>query len=200
MCVDQLAVALDQANQFEIESRVVGAGLLLAAAGAAIVGLGLKVMNEPQPQLAHFHLESSDIAVIQSTTDDAAVVATTAGASDHITVNIAPTSSATIEPATVTTLSADADGHHKGDVLIALPSQLADLLEQAVRRYGDLDSCKSEAQSKIKRQSGNGPNFNGINNLATFVLPIAAPGQLLQGLGLQLLDHLPQLEGNFHSP
>lgn len=196
-CIRELSVALDQANQYAIESRVVGGGLLLAAAGAAIVGLGMKLFDAPQPELAHFHLESTDIRAIQSMTEDTAVLATSAGTENHITVTIAPTPTVA-EKATITTLSADASGHHKGDVLIALPSHPARLLEQLLRRAGAPDSCGPDARG-IKKRQRSGPqlmaNYNNINNVATFVLPNAAPGQLLHGLALQALGHLPELKG-----
>ena len=194
-CLDKLSVALDLDGQYTIEKRIIGGGLLLGAAGAAIVALGIKLFSAPQPELQHFHLESSDVAQIQTMTESTAVVATATG-SDHITVTVNPTTTSSVEPATITTLSADASGHHQGDVLIALPTQQADLLDQLMRQVGAPKSCKSETQSKTKRQSGNGPNLAAISDIAQFVLPMAAPGHLLQGLGLQALDHLPQLKGN----
>lgn len=198
-CLDELSVALNKDDQYTIETRVVGTLSLLGTIGAAIVGLGIGFWAQDRNDVSHFHLESSDIAQIRTMTGSTAVIATSTGATNHVTVTIAPTSSTSMQPAKVTTLSADASGHHKGDVMIALPTQPADLLEQLLRKSGAPGRCKPEPGSNSKRQSGNGPNFNAINSLATFVLPMAAPGQLLRGLGLQALDHLPQLKGKLPS-
>jgi hypothetical protein len=195
-CLEELSVALDQDNQFAIESRVVGGGLLLGAFGAVIVSLAVSLFDRPQPQLSHVHLPASDISQIQSLAATTAVIATAATVTDtanYITVTQTP--SPTLEPATITTLSADAEGHHKGDVLIALPSEPANLLAQVMRRHARPGSCKSDSNDKAKRQSGNGPNLNAIADLATIVLPMAAPGQLLRGLALQAQDNVPQLRG-----
>jgi hypothetical protein len=195
-CIQELSVALDQDYQFAIESRQVGAGLLLGAYTAAMVSFAISLFGRPQPQLLHVHLPASDISQIQSLAGTTVVIATAATVTDtanYITVTQTP--SPTLKPATITTLSADAEGHHKGDVLIALPSEPADLLAQVMRRHAQPGSCKSDSNDKAKRQSRNGPNLNAITDLAMFVLPMAAPGQLLRGLALQAQDHVPQLIG-----
>lgn len=192
-CLEQLSSALDQKDQYAIESRVVGAAALLGEAGAFIVAMTIKLFNEPQPVPLHVHLEPSDVRQM-STIGSTAVLATATGASNYITVTMTPTPTSTVQPATISTLTADASGHHKGDVLIALPTPQADTLKQLLRKFGAPSNCKSNSSQKAKR-SGNGPNFNAISNVAQNVLIMAAPGQLLEGLGLQAMDHLPALKG-----
>ncbi|KAF2722592.1 hypothetical protein K431DRAFT_302443 [Polychaeton citri CBS 116435] len=199
-CIDSLSTALNHQEQYAIESRVVGIDDLVGLALMFVVltvAVGIELFKQEQPQrlVSHFHLESTDVAQLQSMTESSAVIATSTGASDLITLTVAPSTTVTsVEPATMITLSADASGHHSGDVLIALPTQPANLLEQILRRAGAPGTCKSQSQGATKRQSGNGPNFNAINNIAVIALPMAAPGQLLDGLGMQALDHVPHLK------
>ena len=202
-CVDSLSAALNHREQYTIESRIVGiddlAGLALASF-VLVVAAGIQLYrgDQAEPVISHFHFESTDVAQLRSMTESTAVLATSTGASDLITVTVSPTPTSTsFGAASMTTLSADASGHSSGDVLITLPTQPAELLNEILRRAGAPGNCKStsESQGTTKRQtSGNGPNFNSINNIAVFALPMAAPGQLLEGLGMQALDHVPQLK------
>lgn len=191
-CTSALSGLFDKDHQFTIESRQVGA-LLFAGRWAAIsiaVIMGWLNLKEGPQKLASIHLESSDLAQIQSQTGNSAIMATATGATNYITVSASPTPTS-VSPATVTKLSAGQNGHHKGDVIISLPGQPADLLQQLLRQGGAPRKCASTSS----RKRGNGPNFDGINNLASFVLPMAAPSQLLHALGMQAADHLPALKG-----
>ena len=204
-CIDSLTAALNHRERYTIESRIVGiddlAGLALASIVVVVAaGIQLYKGDQAQPVVSRFHLESTDVAQLQSMTESSATLATSTGASDLITVTVAPTTTGTsVGAASMTTLTANASGHSSGDVLITLPTQPAALLDEILRRAGAPNKCKSDSGSQgvTKRQtSGNGPSFDAINNIAVFTLPMAAPGQLLQGLGMQALDHVPQLKGD----
>ena len=97
----------------------------MGALGAVIVSLAVGLFERPQPQLSHVHLPSSDISQIQSLAGSTAVVATAAtviGTANYITATKTPSPTMKLEPATITTLSADAKGHHKGDLDIFTPN------------------------------------------------------------------------------
>lgn len=197
-CVDELSGLLNQDHQYALEARVFGADDLLGAAGIAVISglIAYSQLDKAQPQAQHYHLPSSDVAQAGSISEATAVLATATDNSDHITVTVAPTATVNEGEATITTLSADASGHQSGDVLLALPTEPANLLEQLLRKAGAPSSCASESSDSKKRQTGNGPNWGGITNVATFALPMAAPDQLLRGLGLQALEQVPRLQGN----
>ena len=153
--------------------------------------LGAILGKEASESAASVHLASSDIVKLQSQTASALAYATSSGA-PPITVSMTPTATSKPPPASVTTLSADKDGHNKGDVLITLPTQQADLLEQLIRKAGAPDKCKNLEK---RASSGAVPNYSEISDISQFILPMAAPGQLLDGLGLQAQQVLPHIIG-----
>ena len=195
-CTAALSTFLNKDEQFAIEARLIGAVAALGAwAVVGIIGVGIGLYNEKQPnKLDHFHVPSAKFAQMLSQTEKTAVLATATGTSSHITISMTPTPTSA-SPATVTTLSADKDGHHKGDVIIKLPSRPADLLEQLLAKARAHEQC-APAKSH-KRGSGLAPvpNYGEINNLAAWALPMAAPGQLLQALGVQANAQLPHMRG-----
>jgi hypothetical protein len=147
-CIDSLSATLNHREQYDLVSRVVGIDDLIGAAvgmAAFIIAVGIKLFDgHPTESLvSHFHLPSTDVAQLQSMTGSSAVIATLNGASNLITVTATPTPTVTsVEPATMTTLSADLRGYHSGDVLITLPTDPADKLEQILRMAGVPSKCK----------------------------------------------------------
>lgn len=187
-CTHELSTILDKNGQFAIEARQLSALAVLGTFIAGIVGVGIGLANEKQPvKVDHWHGPSSKVAQIQSLTGST-VVATGAGSP----ITIALPAATTVKSATVTTLSADQGSHHKGDVRIDLPSKEADLLRQILAKGGAPRDCKPK--SSRKRGSGLTPNYGGIDNIAVWALPMAAPGQLLNTLGMAANAQLPHLK------
>ncbi|SMR46883.1 unnamed protein product [Zymoseptoria tritici ST99CH_3D1] len=79
---------------------------------------------------------------------------------------MAPATSTAATPATITTLSTDSETHHKGDVLINIPAQPADLLLQLILMEGH---CKLK-QSRMFVRRGPRPDLTVATNAAMTVL------------------------------
>ncbi|GIZ48427.1 hypothetical protein CKM354_001148800 [Cercospora kikuchii] len=153
--------------------------------------LANRLAKEEQPKLiSHVHIPSglgSQLAPLTASE----VAFATATNQPAVTIKTSPTPTLESSPATITTLTADEGGHTKGDLVVRIPGQKADLLKQLLRQTGIEGKCKNVR----RRLSGTGPtasNYNLINNAALWALPMAAPGQLLASLGLQA-EQVPQL-------
>lgn len=191
-CANAVSGLLNKDYDLTLETRQLGIGAGIGAALIGILSLIWGVHNEP-PAIRiehHYHLPASDVSQIQAQTGSSVVIETSKGA-PAVTITAAPTPTLKPAPAAITTLSADKDGHAKGDILISLPPRHADILKQLVAQTGIRGECKRTE----KRQSGPAglpSNYDYINNAALFILPMAAPGELLAAFGLQL-EQLPQL-------
>jgi hypothetical protein len=121
--------------------------------------------QQPRPAQPHLHIPASDLSQLQSQTATTMVFETSKGA-PVVTVTTAPTETAAAIPATVTTLSTDSDGHRKGDVLITIPAQRADLLLQLIYQEGE---CKARPSRRFTRGS-TAPDLTVATNAAMMVL------------------------------
>ncbi|PIA96150.1 hypothetical protein CB0940_10328 [Cercospora beticola] len=160
-------------------------GLVIAAIVAN------RLANEAHPKLvSHVHIPSSLGSQLASLTAGEVAFATATN-EPAVTIKTSPTPTLESSPASITTLAADGGGHSKGDLIVRIPEQKADLLKQLLRQTGIEGKCNNVR----RRISGAGPtasNYNLINNAALWALPMAAPGQLLASLGLQV-QQVPQL-------
>lgn len=146
--------------------------------------------NQPKKISPHIHLEPSDISLLQAQTATSVVFETAKGSP---VIVVTPTPTPQPQPATATVLTADKDGHHKGDVIVSLPTQPATLLNQLIGQTGHCRAARFDRR-------GNGINLVEITNVAIFVLPNAAPHQLLDGFGIQgIPQQLLQFRGTFLS-
>ncbi|KAF7197526.1 hypothetical protein HII31_01336 [Pseudocercospora fuligena] len=173
-----------------LEARAVGFAFAPVAVGLAyFIAIWLRLTRTDQlKQIGpHFHLPATDIAQLQSQTASSLVFATSQNAP---VVTITPTPSTTLEntPASLTTLTADQGLHHKGDVIISLPTQPANLLKQLIELQSQ---CTKQQPNRRQSSGGSGLNIAVVTDVAIWVLPNAAPHQLLNGFNLQMIpQHL----------
>lgn len=148
---------------------------------------GPQAPSEPQD---HVKFPSSLVAQLASQTANEVAYETSSGV-PAVTITTRPKPTLASASASVTRLSSNEGGHSAGDVIVKIPEQNADILDQLIRQTGIGGKCKSlEPRSRTPAPSAE--NYNLINNAAVWVLPLAAPGQLLAALGIQL-QQVPQL-------
>lgn len=167
--------------------------------GAVAIVLGWLYHQEPQliegPQVpsespGNIKYPSSLVAQLASQTASEVAYETSPGV-PAVTITTRPKPTLASASASVTRLSSNEGGHSAGDVIVKIPEQNADILDQLIRQTGIEGKCKS-LQARISTIAPNAGNYNLINNAAVWVLPMAAPGQLLAALGVQL-QQVPQL-------
>ncbi|EGP89673.1 uncharacterized protein MYCGRDRAFT_107811 [Zymoseptoria tritici IPO323] len=117
------------------------------------------------PVEAHQHIPAAVVSQLQAQTASTIQFETSTGA-PPVTVTMAPATSTAATPATITTLSTDSETHHKGDVLINIPAQPADLLLQLILMEGH---CKLK-QSRMFVRRGPRPDLTVATNAAMTVL------------------------------
>lgn len=182
-CVDALAEKVNIRQALVSRSPGFAIAVLSSAIPALIALLVQQRLEQSKGQQTldtHYHIPASNVSQLQSQTATSIVFETSPGALITVTPTTVPTPAPT--PATVTTLAADAQGHHKEDLLLSLPPQAADLLKQLINQSGQ---CSSAGRRGRLRLRGKGPDLYLFTNVAIWVLPNAAPHQLLNGFDLQ---------------
>lgn len=191
-CVNALSEILQGDQNYDLVSRVAGIDMLIgpgAKLAPVVVGVAAWLLAK-KPEAVH--LESTDIVQLQSQTASSIIFETSSGAS-AITVVITPSPTPTVS-ATITTLTADINGHHSGDVIITLPTQFAQPLGDLLGIAGGFDRCRNTTNTS-KRGDGQLPNYDAINDMALWVLPMAGQGRAMNAFGLEAAVQVPRLQG-----
>lgn len=192
-CSDELSGILNTEQSYTVESRVVGIDDLLVVGGVALlsiiieaVTLELDKANQGVP-VSYVNIPATDLSQIQSqpTSASSVVIAT-----DSTTVTITPAPSPTISSATITTLTADQDGYKSGDIVISLPTAAAQMLEELIYKSDVSNEC---VNIQLRKRQSSGGDFTAVNDVIDFALPFVPPQQLLNGLGVELGQRLPNL-------
>ncbi|EKG15482.1 hypothetical protein MPH_07294 [Macrophomina phaseolina MS6] len=190
-CTAQLMQDINQGRQYDLAKREIG-NIIAAVIAILSVWIASAITTDHHDDSpVDFHMESSAIAEVQSKTQSHSdiVIMTASDDASPITIplRLASLTASTTASASITTLAADARGHHKGDILVSLPPDTADLFEQLIRQTG---RCKD---TPVHAKRGPGPGMTTVTDVAKFVLPMAAPTQLLNALALQAAQRLPAL-------
>ncbi|KAK4503190.1 hypothetical protein PRZ48_006618 [Zasmidium cellare] len=192
-CSDELSKVLDTQHTYTVASRVVGIDDLLLVAGVAALGVVIQALilehrksDQGGQPISAVHVPSTDIAQVQTQSASSVIVAT-----DTSTVTITPAPTTSISSATITTLTADSGDHKSGDIVIALPTAAAQMLNELIYKSDVSNECVNIQLRK--RQANSGGEFAAVNDVAEFVLPFVPPDQLLHALGVEVGQHLPRI-------
>lgn len=203
-CTTEVSKSLESHDVHSLVARVVGVDDIGIAVGVVIAAIIVQLYLEHQASSQHLvldpipslHLEPSDVSALQSVTATRLAIATASGDSKPMSITSAPMPTLTGSSAVITTLTADEGKHRKGDIKISLPSQAAGQLTELLQRTGGHESCGNSSRPRLPAyDTGDRIAWQRMNADLLFILPMAAPFELLRGFGLDIRQNLPRMRG-----